>query len=534
MTTGRLKDFGEDESFFVNDEILSQDWVPDRLPERIEELNEIQSALSPVARGQAPKNFFLYGQTGLGKSAGVQFQLKRLHDYVETLDDVDMEWAKIECVDCNTSYSAVSKIYRVFARRADELDPRVSPPEQPSPAGRRLDDLYRVTYEQMNRVAVNLEINNHFPDVEIGAGDSGDESYQQLVKKVEALDQDQLTNKFFIIILDEVDSIQEDDSLFYRIPRSRTNENNLRDDIKLSFAGISNDLKYIDNLSAPVRSSLCERELMFLPYDSSQLASILRRRAIRALRDTRARIEVPPVVDGEVVEVGETLPTQKTTRILSREEFVRLGEPDGPFADEPFEAHECELTGVESDVIDESTIRYCAAVTSRKNGDARLAIRLLSDAAELAEEQGDGTITDEHAMLAEEKLKIKNVVEYVRDITTDQQLMVLTFFQLYIGDELPASTRGVHRQYTALAREQGLDTNGIRWARRQLSDLVDFGILGCERVPIATVDDMSGLGGATNVYELDVPPKETLQAISDGATNPANKELASELYEFLR
>jgi len=70
-----------------------------------------------------------------------------------------------------------------------------------------------------------------------------------------------------LIILDEVDKLDDDDILCNSRVRARpANSSRAR-----SAIGISNKIKYKDRMDERVKSSLCEREFVFPPYDANQL-----------------------------------------------------------------------------------------------------------------------------------------------------------------------------------------------------------------------------------------------------------------------
>jgi len=71
-----------------------------------------------------------------------------------------------------------------------------------------------------------------------------------------------------ILILDEVDHIK-DDSLLYKL--SRAHEDGDIIDTFFGVVGISNDLRYRENLSSKVQSSLCEKVVSFSAYDADEL-----------------------------------------------------------------------------------------------------------------------------------------------------------------------------------------------------------------------------------------------------------------------
>ncbi|GAA0196318.1 AAA family ATPase [Haladaptatus pallidirubidus] len=73
-----LEEFTFDDPSFENEDVLRDHYRPDDLIERDRELEEYQAALKPVIKGSRPRNIFLYGQTGVGKTLATNMVLNRL------------------------------------------------------------------------------------------------------------------------------------------------------------------------------------------------------------------------------------------------------------------------------------------------------------------------------------------------------------------------------------------------------------------------------------------------------------------------
>ncbi|MCU4744799.1 cell division control protein Cdc6, partial [Halobacteria archaeon AArc-xg1-1] len=54
---------------FENRNALLDDYTPDELVGRDEEIREYHAALQPAIDGSQPDNIFLFGKTGVGKTA---------------------------------------------------------------------------------------------------------------------------------------------------------------------------------------------------------------------------------------------------------------------------------------------------------------------------------------------------------------------------------------------------------------------------------------------------------------------------------
>ena len=55
-------------NIFSNEEALRNDWVPDELPEREDEIDKLKFAFRPATNGTTPHNFFLYGKSEIGRA----------------------------------------------------------------------------------------------------------------------------------------------------------------------------------------------------------------------------------------------------------------------------------------------------------------------------------------------------------------------------------------------------------------------------------------------------------------------------------
>lgn len=65
-------------SIFANEQVLTEEYTPEGLPERESELETLHMALMPAARGVGANNVFLYGKAGQGKTAAAEVELEEL------------------------------------------------------------------------------------------------------------------------------------------------------------------------------------------------------------------------------------------------------------------------------------------------------------------------------------------------------------------------------------------------------------------------------------------------------------------------
>lgn len=228
-----LDSFSRDDTIFVNEAVLRDTYRPEKLLERDEELSEYQNALRPVINAAPPKNIFLYGQTGVGKTVATKMVLNQLIEDQDEYDDLDIEVIQLNCKSASSSYQVSIDLVNKFRPADDQL------PSTGYPAGR----IYKKLWHHL----------------------------------------DDLDATHCLIVLDEIDSIGTDDDFLYQLPRANDNDNVT--ETLLGVIGISNDFTFRDNLSARVKDSLCDEEIHFPPYDANQLNTILKQRASKAFQD---------------------------------------------------------------------------------------------------------------------------------------------------------------------------------------------------------------------------------------------------------
>jgi len=214
-----------------------------------------------------------------------------------------------------------------------------------------------------------------------------------------------------IVVLDEVDHIN-DNSILYQIPRARSN--GYLEHAKIGLIGISNDLSFRDSLSAKVRSSLCEKEVSFPPYDAHELQKVLRQREQVAFHE-------------------------------------------GALADD--------------------VIPLCAAYGAQDAGDARQALDLLLEAGDIARQDGVDQVRDEHVQEAREKLERDRIIEGVADLTEHARLILYALTTIEGEDNTPARSRDIRPRYEQLCAHVGTEPLTSRRMRDHLADLAMLGVI---------------------------------------------------------
>ena len=295
---------------FKDREVLRHDYLPDKLPHREEQIRLLGATVAPVLKDARCSNIFIYGKSGTGKTAVTKYVMSHLEAKAKEYG----AQVKFCYVNCRMTGSE----YRVFANLGQSVG--VTVPFTGLSVGEVLD-----------RFRSGLET----------------------------------SRTILIVALDEIDALIKDrgDSLLYEL--TRINETLHKS--KVSIIGISNDLRLKEFLDPRVLSSLSEEEMVFRPYDASELRRILLER--------------------------------------SKLSF-----------------HEGSLS--------ESALNVCSALAAAEHGDARRALDLLRVAGEVAERQGAKLITEEHVREAEKHIEHNRVTEAVKNLTLHSKLVLLSVYRL--------------------------------------------------------------------------------------------------------
>lgn len=221
--------------------------MPDILPHREKEINNLANVLVPALRNETPSNVFIYGKTGTGKTAVTKLVGKELLEKGKQINK-KVNFIYINCEVVDTHYRVLQNIANHFINEWSERIPFTGWPT--------------------------------------------DEVYSKLKKMIEK------EGGVIVIILDEVDKLKGDEAL-YNLSRINTELTGA----KVSIVGLSNDLKYTEFLDPRVKSSLGEENIIFPPYDAGELQDILKQRVEIAFK--------PDSIDSDVVPLCSALAAQE-------------------------------------------------------------------------------------------------------------------------------------------------------------------------------------------------------------------------------
>ena len=356
--------FLEGSKIFRNREVLRHDYIPEKLPHREEQIRYLGEILAPALKGSLCSNVLIYGKTGTGKTAVIKYILHKLAQKARDLNS-PVKTCYVNCRLAGTEYRILSSLCDVVS---------VSVP---------------------------------FTGLAVG------EVFDRFKKGLES------QGILLITVLDEIDILVKNrgDALLYEL--TRINESLLNS--KVSIIGISNDLMFKDLLDPRVLSTLSEEEVVFRPYNATELRDILLDRAKIAF---------------------------------------------------------CE------GVLTKEALNLCAALAAAEHGDARRALDLLRVAGELAEREGSSRITADHVRRAGERIEHDRVVEALRNLPTHSKIVLLSVYLLSKVGSHHLITGDIYNVYSELCGCYGVSPLTQRRVSGLINELDAIGLLNSRVVSL--------------------------------------------------
>ncbi|MGC8992632.1 MAG: Cdc6/Cdc18 family protein [Thermoplasmata archaeon] len=193
-------------------------YVPDRIIHREEEIDIIMKNLSLIFKKMVPKNMFIFGKTGTGKTAVIKFIGRALESYQK-------EKIRFVYLNCQINDNSYSLLYSLGKSAGAEIPI----------TGWSMDRLFNVVKDAV-----------------------------------------ELYSAYFIIVLDEIDRYikKNGDDILYSLSLMNSELKNS----KIIIIGITNDVTIIENLDARVKSRLNEEKVVFPPYNQNEIYDILKDR----------------------------------------------------------------------------------------------------------------------------------------------------------------------------------------------------------------------------------------------------------------
>jgi len=375
--SGFFEKYLKKEPLFVSKKVLQVRYVPDTILHRASQIDALASILAPSLRGDLPSNVFLYGKTGTGKTVVTKHVLAELEAAGKSAragaEAYAGEESRLKIIYLNCKLKKVADTeYRLVAQLAREMGAAVPATGLPT------DEVYNIFLK-----AVDCE------------------------------------ERLVIIALDEIDRLvsKAGDELLYNLTRF----NSELKKAQISIVGITNDVRFIENVDARVRSSLGEEEMVFPPYNATELKEILEARASLAFKESAC-------ADGVIAK--------------------------------------------------------CAAYAAREHGDARRALDLLRVAGELAERENVEIIDMKHIDAAEDKIEKSRIIEVVEKQPKQSQAVLFAIIALLQdGDLKKVETGEVYERYTEVCKSGvGLTALTQRRVSDLLAELDMLGVINAQVV----------------------------------------------------
>ena len=246
--------FSTTDPIFDEKSILKKDELPEKIFHRDNEIQQYRIALEDILTGHDPNNVFVYGPTGVGKTAVTRWIQAMLEEKAVEAD-VPLEIVgPVNCRNYRSAYALATALVNKFRDPDNEL----------SNSGYSTDKVFDYLYEEIEAAGGNV-----------------------------------------VIVLDEIDNIPPDarNDFLYELPRAEMHEMTPIEDAAIGLIGISNDLKFVDVLEPKVKSTLGEREIKFGPYDADELSDILEYYAEQAFK--------PGVLSEDVVLLAAAFSAQE-------------------------------------------------------------------------------------------------------------------------------------------------------------------------------------------------------------------------------
>ena len=305
-----------------NPNVLRHDYIPNRILHRNKQQELVTQSLIPLYQKSIPPNLLVYGKPGTGKTLVVNKVLKQIQDRVDK-NSYRIKIAITNAKDQSNLYNVLVDLGRQLG-----LKSKKTPNDKlwlPS-TGLSISEVF-------NRILYIIEKNK--------------------------------INTVFVI--DEIDHLAKlvdktGKDILYSITRANLKLKNG----SLSLVGISNDVRFKEELDPRVISTLSEEEIVFPAYETNEIKEILEDR-------------VPIAFEKNVVSAG--------------------------------------------------ALNLCASMACRQHGDARRAIKLLNVAAKTAELNQANLITDEHVRLASQRIEVDKESQQLDAFSLHVKLLVITIMK---------------------------------------------------------------------------------------------------------
>jgi archaeal cell division control protein 6 len=378
-------------------------YTPAELPFREGQISEISGIVSSALHDKKPDNLFIYGKVGTGKTVTTKYVIGQLEEFVQQ-QGKNVATAYINCRTYNSKYKVMLKCLKRF-----------------------------------------------YPNDQF-IGFSSSFVYEKLLEYAEK------NKTHLLLVLDEVDMTKDLDELMYTLTRCNDDMENAT----ISVIGISNNVLFKDKLDARTKSSLCEREIVFPPYNAPELKAILKQRTDRAFKEA---------------------------------------------------------------MVDDSALSLAAAIAAKQSGDARTAVMLLLRAGEIADMDHLSHISDQEVQRAKSKVEEEIIFSMLSTLPHHQQIVLYAISVMTITKQGVRKISGTQEDgvffsgdvfefYEQTAKKLQEVPVSTRWYRQYISDLEVSGL-------IITTSSGKGIRGNTTLIKLGFDPVKIKEALEGELIKPA-------------
>ncbi len=305
-----------------NPNVLRHDYIPNRILHRDKQQELVTQSLISLYQKSIPPNLLVYGKPGTGKTLVIKKVLKQIQNRVDK-NSYHIKIAITNAKDQSNLYNVLVDLGRQLGLKSKKTsDDKLWLPN----TGLSISEVF-------NRILYSIEKNK--------------------------------TNTVFVI--DEIDHLAKlvdktGKDILYSITRANLKLKNG----SLSLVGVSNDVRFKEELDPRVISTLSEEEIVFPAYETNEIKEILEDR-------------IPMAFEENVVSTG--------------------------------------------------ALNLCASMACKQHGDARRAIKLLNVAAKTAELNQANSITDDHVRLASERIEVDKESQQLDAFSLHEKLLVITIMK---------------------------------------------------------------------------------------------------------
>lgn len=378
---------------FQNKSVFSKSFIPERIIHRDCEIQQVASGICYILDGGAAPDQIIYGKRGTGKTLIARYVCEQL---LEKCDQVKV--FHISLKNCRTEFSVAQSINKKLGGR-------------------------------------NIS----------GIGFS--QGFDQILRFIDQ----QISEKYIILILDEINEVKEPDILLHSLLRYNEIYGEINKEIIYIF--ITNDSNFPYDLTPGTKSSFAAvTKRVFPPYDAVQLKDILRERM------------------------------QK---------------------------------GLKPGVCSEEILALCAAYSAQELGDAREAIKMLEKAAEIAVEKKAKKILTEYVSMARDQIRFESILSVLLTLPVQLKITALACLRDYKEGQKQKQrqsvTGTVFAEYTKICHIIGMESLSIR----RFSDFIDeLETIGFIEAPVA-FNVGKNKCGKTKIITPTVPANAETILLSD-------------------